>query len=109
MSAVTIIQLSPEQLREIIREEVERVTREPAPQPEARWLTVPEAARRASRSPDTIREWIRVGRLRASREGRHGHWSIAVADLDAAVRGSSPAPVDGAALGDLILARRRAG
>jgi excisionase family DNA binding protein len=32
-------------------------------------LTVPEAARRASRKPETIRRWIREGRLRASKVG----------------------------------------
>ena len=32
-------------------------------------LTVPEAARRLRRNPETIRRWIRAGRLRASRIG----------------------------------------
>jgi excisionase family DNA binding protein len=32
-------------------------------------LTVPEAARRAARNPETIRRWIREGRLRASKVG----------------------------------------
>jgi excisionase family DNA binding protein len=32
-------------------------------------LTVPEAARRLSRNPETIRRWIRSGRLRAQRVG----------------------------------------
>jgi excisionase family DNA binding protein len=32
-------------------------------------LTVPEAARRAGRNPETIRRWIREGRLRASKVG----------------------------------------
>jgi excisionase family DNA binding protein len=32
-------------------------------------LTVPEAARRAGRDPETIRRWIRVGRLRAHKVG----------------------------------------
>jgi excisionase family DNA binding protein len=32
-------------------------------------LTVPEAARRAGRDPETIRRWIRVGRLRARKVG----------------------------------------
>ena len=32
-------------------------------------LTVPEAARRAGRKPETIRRWIREGRLRASKVG----------------------------------------
>jgi len=32
-------------------------------------LTVPEAARRAGRDPETIRRWIRTGRLRARKVG----------------------------------------
>ena len=32
-------------------------------------LTVPEAARRAGRDPETIRRWIRSGRLRARKVG----------------------------------------
>jgi excisionase family DNA binding protein len=32
-------------------------------------ITVPEAARRAGRNPETIRRWIRSGRLRAQRIG----------------------------------------
>jgi excisionase family DNA binding protein len=32
-------------------------------------LTVPEAARRAKRNPETIRRWIREGKLRATKVG----------------------------------------
>lgn len=32
-------------------------------------LTVPEAARRTHRHPETIRRWIRAGRLRSERVG----------------------------------------
>ncbi len=32
-------------------------------------LTVPEAARRTGRNPETIRRWIREGRLRAQKVG----------------------------------------
>lgn len=32
-------------------------------------LTVPEAARRTGRNPETIRRWIREGRLRATKIG----------------------------------------
>jgi excisionase family DNA binding protein len=32
-------------------------------------LTVPEAARRANRNPETIRRWIRAGRLPARKIG----------------------------------------
>lgn len=32
-------------------------------------LTVPEAAKRTGKNPETIRRWIREGRLRASKVG----------------------------------------
>jgi excisionase family DNA binding protein len=32
-------------------------------------LTVPEAARRAGRDPETIRRWIRAGKLRSRKVG----------------------------------------
>ena len=32
-------------------------------------LTVPEAARRAGRNPETVRRWIRTGRLRSTKVG----------------------------------------
>jgi len=32
-------------------------------------LTVPEAARRAGRNPETIRRWVRSGRLRSEKVG----------------------------------------
>jgi len=32
-------------------------------------LTVPEAARRVGRNPETVRRWIREGRLRSERVG----------------------------------------
>jgi excisionase family DNA binding protein len=32
-------------------------------------LTVPEAARRAGRDPETIRRWIRAGKLRSQKIG----------------------------------------
>jgi excisionase family DNA binding protein len=34
-------------------------------------ITVPEAARRAGRNPETIRRWIREGKLRARKIGTH--------------------------------------
>ncbi len=32
-------------------------------------ITVPEAARRAGRNPETVRRWIRTGRLRSEKVG----------------------------------------
>lgn len=57
-------------------------------------LTVPQAARRAGKDPETIRRWIRSGRLRSERVGTQH--LIDEADLDAltADSGSLPIPRD---------------
>ncbi len=44
-------------------------------------ITVPEAARRAGKDPETIRRWIRTGRLRSSKVGTQH--VIEEADLEA--------------------------
>ena len=44
-------------------------------------LTVPEAARRTGRNPETIRRWIREGKLRAHKVGTQH--LIEEGDLDA--------------------------
>jgi excisionase family DNA binding protein len=49
-------------------------------------LTVPEAARRTRRDPETVRRWIRSGRLRATRVGTQH--LIDESDLDRLTRGS---------------------
>ena len=46
-------------------------------------LTVPEAARRAGRNPETIRRWIREGRLRARKIGTQH--VLEEADLELAI------------------------
>jgi excisionase family DNA binding protein len=46
-------------------------------------LTVPEAARRVGRNPETVRRWIRAGRLRSQRVGTQH--LIDEGDLDALV------------------------
>lgn len=46
-------------------------------------LTVPEAARRAGRDPETIRRWIRLGRLPARKIGTQH--VIEENDLEAAI------------------------
>jgi excisionase family DNA binding protein len=43
-------------------------------------LTVPEAAAHVGRTPETVRRWIRSGRLPAVIE--HGHFAIAPSDLE---------------------------
>ena len=54
-------------------------------------LTVPEAARRTGRNPETIRRWIRAGRLRARKVGTQH--VIEEADLAAATTPSDTLPV----------------
>lgn len=44
-------------------------------------LTVPEAARRLRRNPETVRRWIREGRLRSTKVGTQH--LVEEADLDA--------------------------
>ncbi len=54
-------------------------------------LTVIDAARRARRDPETIRRWIRSGRLRAEKVGaRH---LIAESDLEAATEPPQSLPM----------------
>jgi excisionase family DNA binding protein len=50
-------------------------------------LTVAQAADRVGRHPDTIRRWIRTGRLRATRDGRS--YRIDAADV---ARATKPPP-----------------
>lgn len=53
-------------------------------------LTVPEAARRVGRNPETIRRWIRGGRLRSQRVGTQH--LIDETDLDAVTAPDKPLP-----------------
>ena len=46
-------------------------------------LTVPEAARRIGRNPETVRRWIREGKLRSHKVGTQH--VIEEADLEAAI------------------------
>lgn len=52
-------------------------------------LTVPEAARRVGKNPETVRRWIRSGRLRSQRIGTQH--VIDEADLNAMVTKSEMA------------------
>ena len=58
------------------------------------WMTAAEAAVVASVAATTIREWVKVGRLRAVRVGRN-NIRIARADLDEAITSWSRAPRGG--------------
>jgi excisionase family DNA binding protein len=54
-------------------------------------LTVPGAADRAGRDPETIRRWIRAGKLRAQKIGTQH--MIEEADLDQIVGDSGSLPI----------------
>ncbi len=56
-------------------------------------LTVSEAASRTGRNPETIRRWIRSGRLAARNIG--SQHVIDEAELEAAIAGSGAPTVDG--------------
>lgn len=86
-------------LREIVREEVRAEVRaalasKPEPPPADEMLTVRQAASIAGVRPETIRDWVRAGRLKALRVGkprRRGSTKSAAIrilrrELDAALR-----------------------
>jgi len=54
-------------------------------------LTVPEAARRTQRDPETVRRWIRSGRLRSAKVGTQH--MIDEADLAAVAQDKSLLPL----------------
>ena len=56
-------------------------------------LTVPEAAKRVGKDPETVRRWIRSGRLRAHKVGTQH--VIEEADLDLLTEGDTlPLPAE---------------
>lgn len=46
-----------------------------------RWLTVPEVADVLRVHPETVREWLRAGRMRGVRIGRRSGWRISESQL----------------------------
>jgi excisionase family DNA binding protein len=76
-------------------------------------LTVPEAARRTGRNPETIRRWIREGRLRAHKVGTQH--VIEEIDLNEAIETSETSAVpeswrttiSGRPMPDVVAALRR--
>jgi excisionase family DNA binding protein len=76
-------------------------------------LTVPEAARRAGRDPETIRRWIRGGKLRAQKIGTQH--VIEEPDLEAVLGQGDMLPLPpgwqrtrlGRSMPDLVSALRR--
>jgi len=53
-------------------------------------LTVPEVARRLNRDPETVRRWIRTGKLRARRVGTQH--VVEDVDVEALMAGSVAVP-----------------
>ena len=75
-------------------------------------LTLPEAARHAGRNPETIRRWIRDGRLRSRKIGTQ--YVIEQGDLDGVLKTSTlPLPAwlrrtaTGERMPDVVAALRR--
>jgi excisionase family DNA binding protein len=75
-------------------------------------ITVPEAAKKVGKDPETVRRWIRSGRLRARKVGTQH--VIEEADLHALMGGESlplPAPwgrtLTGEPMPDVVRAVRR--
>jgi excisionase family DNA binding protein len=54
-------------------------------------LTVPQAARRVGRTEETVRRWIRAGRLRSTRVGTQH--LIDEDDLHRLIDGGEPVPI----------------
>jgi excisionase family DNA binding protein len=54
-------------------------------------MTVPEAARRVGRDPETVRRWIRSGKLTSQKVGTQ--YLVDEADLDGLVRDDEEAPL----------------
>ena len=72
-------------------------------------LTVPEAAERLKRNPETIRRWIRDGKLRSTRVGTQ--YVLDEADVDelgaeAEVLGEIPATATGEPMPNFVAAVR---
>lgn len=110
---VRIITITADELRSLIREEVEAAVQRAAPAPEPPppvelYISLTEAHRRTGYHPDTLREWIHEGILPGTRRGPRGHWRVRPSDLEAAIRrAQAPTRVDPEAIAGEILRRRR--
>lgn len=70
MTAQPLIVITPDDLRAIVRAEVEAAMRGHTVQPEPQWLSVPDAARACGVSVDTIRRRVRAGEIEARGSGK---------------------------------------
>ncbi len=76
-------------------------------------LTVPEAARRTGRNPETVRRWIREGRLPCSRVGTQylideTDLDEMVADAEVVARSGGDTMMDGSPAPNFVAALRSA-
>lgn len=55
------------------------------------WLTVAQAADILQVHPETLREWLRAGRIPATRISRRAGYRIRARDLEAFLSGETPA------------------
>lgn len=110
-AAVRVIDLTEDDVRRLIREELRAALEiRPAPTPQSgAMLSVLQAAERVGCSDDTIRAWIKSGRLPCRRIGvGRGHYRIDPADLERAMQSQgADAPVDVDALARAMMARRQ--
>lgn len=111
MSSIRVITITEDQLRAMLEEVVEEAVRRAAPAtPPIRpiYLSLAQAAKRIGYEPETLRDWIKAGRLKAERKGSRGNYRVRPEDLEAAMTPSrSRERVDPDAAAVSILARRR--
>lgn len=76
--------LTPDEARAIVREELRAVLDElrQAAQPAGALLTTAEVAERLRLGPDTVRAWIKSGKLAASRPPGTRDYLVRMADLE---------------------------
>lgn len=70
MTAQPLIVITPDDLRAIVRAEVEAAMHGRTVQMEPQWLSVPDAARACSVSVYTIRRRVRAGEIEARGSGK---------------------------------------
>jgi hypothetical protein len=104
---MSVLVLSEEDLRRILREEFRALRSELPRSVEDRRVTFAEAAAAAGVSPATIRAWEAAGKIKRYGEGRSARFSLA--EVLAVVPSSRATVVDPETKADEILGRRRHG
>ncbi len=102
MSAVRVITITTDELRAIIREELERAQGTSGPAPD-KLLPLAEAADLAGISPETLRSYIHAGRVPAKRAGRE--YRVRLSDVHRAMEPQAPPEVDDSARTKAIIRR----